>query len=115
MTAEDGHPLDAREESRQAVLAPAPRFEVALLSLAMADSKTAYLVCGTLLALAGLTSCVVFALQPWRSCPEIDDSAAGCPATPADSLFLVLSFFILLVGAVLLVRGLMLRRLPPGW
>lgn len=34
-------------------------------------------------AAAGVVMAVVFALQPWRECPE-DDVAAGCVALPHD-------------------------------
>ncbi len=40
-------------------------------------------------------------LQPWRSCPEIDDSSAGCPATGIDSALLGLALTALVLGVVL--------------
>lgn len=42
-------------------------------------------------------------LQPWKSCPEIDDSSAGCPATTSEVSILALSFIIMLAGLVLFV------------
>ncbi|WP_152666791.1 hypothetical protein [Arthrobacter sp. YC-RL1] len=51
-----------------------------------------FLIClATLLTLLGAAGSVIMFLQPWRSCPEIDDSSAGCPATESDLALLGLA------------------------
>lgn len=67
---------------------------------------------GLLLTLSGAVGSVVVFLQPWRSCPEIDDSSAGCPPTSGDQALLVLALFILLIGVLLLVKSMKTVRLP---
>jgi hypothetical protein len=73
--------------------------------------KTVYAVLGLILSVVGAAGSFVVFLQPWRSCPEIDDSSAGCPATSSDQALLALALFILLVGVVLLVKSLKPERL----
>lgn len=68
-----------------------------------------YMLSGALAALVGVVIAVVFALQPWRECPE-DDVAAGCVALPQDTAGLILGVVVLGVGLVLLVIGAGLRR-----
>lgn len=75
------------------------------------SKKTVHAVLGLLLTLSGAVGSFVVFLQPWRSCPEIDDSSAGCPATPSDQALLALALFILLVGVVLLVKSMKPTRL----
>lgn len=70
-----------------------------------------YAVLGILLTVVGAVGSFVVFLQPWRSCPEIDDSSAGCPATPNDQALLALALFILLGGVVLLVKSMKPERL----
>lgn len=70
-----------------------------------------YAVLGLLLTVVGGVGSFVAFIQPWRSCPDIDDSSAGCPATSSDLALLVLALFILLVGVVLLVKSLKPERL----
>lgn len=71
-----------------------------------------YAFLGFLLTVTGAVGSVVGFLQPWRSCPEIDDSSAGCPATSSDQALLAVALFILLVGVILLVKSLKPERLP---
>jgi hypothetical protein len=71
-----------------------------------------YAVLGLLLTMTGSVGSFVVFLQPWRSCPEIEDSSAGCPATSSDQALLGLAFFVLLIGVVLLVKSLKPERLP---
>ncbi|WP_424447561.1 hypothetical protein [Microbacterium arborescens] len=52
---------------------------------------------------------VVFALQPWRTCPE-DDVAAGCSAPPQDVAGMMLGLVVLGGGLVLLLVGAQTRR-----
>ncbi|ALD63161.1 hypothetical protein AFL94_03520 [Arthrobacter sp. LS16] len=54
-----------------------------------------------LLTLLGAAASVIMFLQPWRSCPEIDDSSAGCPATERDLALLGLAVAAMLIGLVL--------------
>lgn len=70
-----------------------------------------YAVLGLLLTVGGAVGSFVVFLQPWRSCPEIDDSSAGCPTTANDQALLALALFILLVGVVLLVKSMKPERL----
>lgn len=55
----------------------------------------------TLLTLLGAVGSVIMFFQPWRSCPEIDDSSAGCPATSNDLALLGLAVAAMLIGLVL--------------
>lgn len=74
------------------------------------SGKIVYAVLGLLLTIVGGVGSFVVFLQPWRSCPEIDDSSAGCPATYSDQALMGLALFILLVGVVLLVKSLKPER-----
>lgn len=61
-----------------------------------------FLIClATLLTLLGAAGSVIMFLQPWRSCPEIDGSSAGCPATERDLALLGLAVAAMLIGLVL--------------
>jgi hypothetical protein len=60
---------------------------------------------GLLVTLAGAVGGFVMFLQPWRSCPEIDDSSAGCPATSGDTALLGLAITVMLVGVAFLIRS----------
>jgi len=68
-----------------------------------------YALGGAKAAVAGVVMAVVFALQPWRECPE-DDVAAGCVALPQDMAGMMLGLVILGVGLVLLFVGARRRR-----
>lgn len=67
---------------------------------------------GLLLTLAGAAGGFVMFLQPWRSCPEIDDSSAGCPATSNDVGLLGLAISVLLVGVSFLIMSRRSERIP---
>lgn len=71
-----------------------------------------YATLGLLLTLAGAVGSFVVFLQPWRSCPEIDDSSAGCPATSSDLTLLGLAISVLLVGVAFLVMSARPVRIP---
>lgn len=64
---------------------------------------------GAVTVLVGMVLAIVFALQPWRTCPE-DDVPAGCAAIPQDVLGMMLGVFIILGGAAVLVFGSLRRR-----
>lgn len=49
-------------------------------------------------------------LQPWKSCPVIDDSSAGCPADAVSNSLLAGGFVVLAAGVVVLMMGARLRR-----
>lgn len=68
-----------------------------------------YTLGGATAVIAGVVMAVVFALQPWRECPE-DDVAAGCVALPQDTAGMMLGLVILGVGLVLLFVGARRRR-----
>ena len=72
--------------------------------------KTVYAILGTVLTLAGVAGGFVMFLQPWRSCPEIDDSSAGCPAAGSDQGLLGAAVLVLMVGIVLLAISMSMRR-----
>ncbi|MFY9678937.1 hypothetical protein [Glutamicibacter protophormiae] len=59
-----------------------------------------------LLALLGAVGGIVMFLQPWRSCPEVDDSSAGCPAASGDLALLGLAVAAMVVGLVLWLAAL---------
>ncbi|WP_307082840.1 hypothetical protein [Arthrobacter agilis] len=61
---------------------------------------------GLLLITTGAVGSFVVFLQLWRSCPEVDDSSAGCPAASDGQALLALALFFLLVGVVLLLKSL---------
>lgn len=75
--------------------------------------KAVYATLGLLLTLAGVAGSFVMFLQPWRSCPEIDDSSAGCPATSSDTALLGLAISALLVGIAFLIMSRKPERIPP--
>lgn len=66
------------------------------------SKKAVYFSLGLLLTLSGGVGSFVMFLQPWRSCPEIDDSSAGCPPTSVDSALLGLAIVLFATGIVLL-------------
>ena len=74
--------------------------------------KAVYVTLGLLLTLAGAASGFVMFMQPWRSCPEIDDSSAGCPATSDDTALLGLAIAVLLVGIAFLIMSRKPERIP---
>ncbi len=74
------------------------------------SKKTTFAVLGLLLTMCGAVGGFVVFLQPWRSCPDIDDSSAGCPATSGDQVLLILALFILIVGALFLVMSMKPER-----
>lgn len=74
--------------------------------------KTIYVTLGVLFVLLGVVGSFVMFLQPWRSCPEIDDSSAGCPATSDDTALLGLAIAVLLAGIALLIMSLKSERIP---
>jgi hypothetical protein len=74
--------------------------------------KTMYATWGPLLTLAGVVGGFVMFLQPWRSCPEIDDSSAGCPATSGDTALFGLAIAVLLAGIAFLIMSRTPERIP---
>lgn len=72
------------------------------------SSAVTYTVVGASVALVGAGMTVVFFLQPWRTCPE-DDVAAGCVALPQDTAGMVIGFFLLIGGLILLAAGVSRR------
>lgn len=75
-----------------------------------ASGKTLYAALGTVLILAGLAGGFVMFLQLWRSCPEIDDSSPGCPATTSDQGSLGIAVLVLMVGIRLLAMAISIGR-----
>ena len=53
---------------------------------------------GIALTCIGAVGGVIMLAQPWRSCPEIDDSPAGCPATSADANLLLVFLLVFAAG-----------------
>lgn len=64
---------------------------------------------GAALALVGAIVTVVYLFQPWRTCPY-DDSPAACAMLPADATVLAIAVCSTLIGLLILVLGLLLRR-----
>jgi len=58
--------------------------------------------------------CFVMFLQPWRSCPEIDDASAACPALDRDVALLAAGALTFLVALAVLLVALLLRPQPQG-
>lgn len=73
------------------------------------NSASKFTAGGALAVVVGVAMVIVFALQPWRSCPE-DDVAAGCRALPQDVAGIMLGLVLLGVGLVLLWVGASKRR-----
>ena len=68
-------------------------------------------------AAAAAVFCVVMVLQPWRSCPGVDDSSGGCPALDRDVTLLGVGVVVLLVSLGVLALSLVpppRRRGPVG-
>jgi hypothetical protein len=53
---------------------------------------------------------IVYLFQPWRSCCPYDDSPAACAMLPADATAMTIAMFGTLIGLVVLVLGLLVRR-----
>jgi hypothetical protein len=77
--------------------------------MAQPQRDVKYVVGGALTAAVGMTLAVLFALQPWRVCPE-DGDAAGCRALPQDTAGLSVGLILFMVGFVLLVAGARMHR-----
>lgn len=75
-----------------------------------ASRKTLYAALGTVLTFAGVAGGFVIFLQPWRRCPEIDDSSAGCPASGGDQGLLGIAVLVLMGGIVLLAMSISIGR-----
>lgn len=74
------------------------------------SKKSLYAAVGTILTLVGLAGGFVLVLQPWRTCPGIDDSPAGCPATGGDQSLLGIALLVLMAGIVFLAISITTRR-----
>lgn len=74
------------------------------------NRKTVAASLGTLLVLAGTAGIFVMFLQPWRSCPEIDDTSAGCLSTGSHQGLFGVAILALVAGIVLLAVSLSIRR-----
>lgn len=72
--------------------------------------KTIYATLGSLITFLGLAGGFVMFLQPWRSCPEIDDSSAGCPANATDQGLLGVAVLLVIIGIMLLVVSMSIKR-----
>ncbi|GAA1101968.1 hypothetical protein HNR24_000230 [Nesterenkonia jeotgali] len=75
---------------------------------------------GFALGLVGAVGGLVMLLQPWKSCPEIDDSSTACPATSAETALLFVLLAVALLGVGLVAKALLTSppggepRVPPG-
>ena len=65
-----------------------------------------------LVLLAGSALTLVSFLQPWESCPDIDDSSAGCPASTATATLTMVGVGLTFAGTVLV--GLQAGRSTRG-
>lgn len=77
-----------------------------------ASKKFWYVTVGLVLGMVGAASSFIMFLQPWRSCPEIDDSSAGCPATESDLALFGLAIALLLVGVAFLIMAARPEHIP---
>jgi len=73
--------------------------------------RSTVLVMSSVIAAAAGIACGVLLLQPWRSCPEIDDSFLACPMTAPDTTLLVISL-VTLVAALAVVVATAIRSTP---
>lgn len=72
--------------------------------------KTVVATLGALLLLAGAAGSFVMFSQPWRSCPEIDHTSAGCLSTGSNQGLFGVAVLVLMVGMVLLAVSISMRR-----
>ena len=72
-------------------------------------TKVLSIVIGAVIAIAGAIVTIVYIFQPWRSCPY-DDSPSACGMLPADATVMSIAMLGTLVGLVIVVLGLLLRR-----
>lgn len=75
-----------------------------------AYGNTVVATLGTLLLLAGVAGGLVMFSQPWRSCPEIDDTSAGCLSTGSNQGLFGVAVLVLMVGIVLLAESISMRQ-----
>ncbi|NAZ81187.1 hypothetical protein GTR02_05095 [Kineococcus sp. R8] len=80
--------------------------------------RTARVVSAVLLA-TGLTATVLLVLQPWASCPGIDDAPAGCPVGATQVAWTGASLQLAAAGVLGFVATLVARdgprRRPAAW
>lgn len=65
--------------------------------------RSTVLVVASVIAAAAGIACGVLLLQPWRSCPEIDDSFLACPMTAPDTTLLLISLVTLVAALAVVV------------
>ncbi|WP_041292349.1 hypothetical protein [Kineococcus radiotolerans] len=70
------------------------------------------MIASAVLAALGLVSAVLLFLQPWASCPGVDDSSAGCPVEGAQVVVQQIAVLVLVVGVLGLVASSLARA---GW
>lgn len=73
--------------------------------------RSSVLVVSSVVAAAAGIACGVLLLQPWRSCPEIDDSSLVCPRTTSDTTLLLISV-VTLAAALAVVVITTIRSTP---
>jgi hypothetical protein len=74
--------------------------------------RSAVLAGGSVVTAAAGVTCAVVLLQPWRSCPEIDDSFLACPMAAPNTTLLLVS--LLALGAALAVVVITVTRCTPA-
>jgi hypothetical protein len=72
-------------------------------------TKVVAIVIGAVIAMAGALVTIVYIYQPWRICPY-DDSPSACGMLPADATVMSIAMFGTLVGLVIVILGLLVRR-----
>lgn len=70
------------------------------------------MIVSAVLAVLGLVSAVLLSLQPWASCPGVDDSSAGCPVQGTQVVVQQIAVLVLVVGVLGLVASCLARA---GW
>ena len=58
------------------------------------------LIISTVIAVLGFASLLALYLQPWASCPGIDDSSAGCPVEGPQVIIQQVVMLILVAGVL---------------
>ncbi|TWX34968.1 hypothetical protein ES689_14080 [Frigoribacterium sp. ACAM 257] len=75
--------------------------------------RTLLLVVGGVVTAVGGSLTLLYLFQPWRTC-SYDDTPSACAMLPGDAAVLALSAVGTLVGATVLLAGLLSPRLAAG-
>lgn len=83
-----------------------------VLAVPVSAARSTVVKASAVVAAAMPVFCVVMVLQPWRYCPEVDDSSGGCPALDRDVALLAAGVLTFLVASAVMLVALLLRPRP---